>query len=495
MPLPQSAMSSISDRGGGRRPTDEVCVRPATKADADYIVDAIEAALAPYYEGNHQAHARRLISTHLAGGQDVRGLLSARQVLLVLWRGNERRGVLNLALKRQETCKISPLIVYPDEDRQGLGTALLQAAEEYALRYQARQLYCTVAERNTKTLDFLRGHGFIVCGWSPDQYKAGEREVFLRMPLTANPQPSPSTISVTTAGDEDWPEVRLLLLRTVREEVQGATEEWLDRLRLGTEIMPQLERAEKRPAWVYMARDRDDRLRAAAIVSEKKGNALKIMPVAAADAEGFEVLVIDLPSLLAGKGRKAYIHLTPDSQEVAVLQCHGWKLEAMLPEAYHEGKVTQQWAISLLGDDYVRNLRIRDHYLQMIKEGRKTLEIRVAYEHLKSIKAGDVLRLLSSKDEVMCDVLGVRTYPSFERMLARERSSRALPDVKPGEALRRLRGIYPRAKERLGVIVIELRVAGGAKGWSVESETREPRRGHDQSKGPGGHQQGRPPGQ
>ena len=78
--------------------------------------------------------------------------------------------------------------------------------------------------------------------------------------------------------------------------------------------------AEQGNSWVYAARDRSGRYRAAAIASSKKGGSLKIMPIAAADAEAFRALVVDLPVHLAGKGRKAYIHHTPTAGEVAARQ-------------------------------------------------------------------------------------------------------------------------------------------------------------------------------
>jgi len=167
-------------------------------------------------------------------------------------------------------------------------------------------------------------------------------------------------------------------------------------------------------------------------------------------------LIIDLPSLLLGKGRKAYIHLTPDPRQIEVLQAHGWTFEANLPGAYHPDIVTQQWACTLVGDDYMRSLRIRDKYLQMIALGKKTLEIRVAYDHLKSIKPGDQLKFFSKSSGVICQVASVRRYATFVDMLEHEDSNLALPDMAPDEALRQLREIYPPDKERLGVLVIEL---------------------------------------
>jgi hypothetical protein len=70
----------------------ELRVKPATDADGAYLLEAFEQALSPYYDGDHHLHAKRVLQTHLAGGKDDRGLLSTRQLLLVLWEGTGAAG-------------------------------------------------------------------------------------------------------------------------------------------------------------------------------------------------------------------------------------------------------------------------------------------------------------------------------------------------------------------------------------------------------------------
>src|SRR6202034_4361452 len=128
-------------------------------------------ALSPYYDGDHLVHARRVLQTHLSGGIDNRGLLSVRQLLLILWEGDMRRGVINLVFKRQSTCKISPLFLFPSgRDGRGLGVILIQEAEEIARGSGARNLYCTVAGSNKRSLSFFLQNGFFVCGGADEQY-------------------------------------------------------------------------------------------------------------------------------------------------------------------------------------------------------------------------------------------------------------------------------------------------------------------------------------
>ena len=434
----------------------EVAIRPATAADVPYIVIAFERALSPYYGGDHVAHAHRLIQTHLAGGTDPRGLLSARQLLLVLWEDGHRRGLLNLVFKRQATCKISPLILFPENQRRrGLGVTLIQAAEREATKVGARQLYCTVAQSNHAALQFFIDLGFILCGEADEQYKRGETEMLLRKPVTgesAPPQPDDIISVMQVCDDVAWKEVRELLLDHLYIDVPEGDEQWLESLRKGAPEYPGPD-AEQGNSWVYAARDRSGRYRAAAIASSKKGGSLKIMPIAAADAEAFRALVVNLPVHLAGKGRKAYIHHTPTAGEVAALQESSWKLESLLPGSYHKDVVTQQWGRTL---GKTPDLRIQDRFLNMISSGKKSLEVRVGYPHIKAIRPGASIRFVANSGQRLCRVADVRSYRSLESMARHEDVGKVLPGLAEDEALAQLRRIYPPEKERLGIVVLEL---------------------------------------
>jgi len=50
----------------------------------------------------------------------------------------------------------------------------------------------------------------------------------------------------------------------------------------------------------------------------------------------------------------------------------------------------------------------------------------------------------------------VRRYRDLDQMLKHEDIDQVLPGFTPDEALRRLREIYPPAKERLGIVVLGL---------------------------------------
>lgn len=442
-------------------------VAAAEPQDEPYVIEAFVTALADYYSGDHHAHAQRVIRAHFNGGRDPRGLLSTRQQLFILWQDGKRRGLINLAFKRQDTCKISPLIIYPDTERnKGFGALLLEKAEMEAAATGARQLYCTVTQRNQSALQFFLNSGFAIRGQSADQYKAGEIEVMLARSLAtqpAEPVPSPAggvdprtIISVAPPrSNQEWSRIRQLLLDHMSPPVHGADKQWLESLRCGSDDRTK-DFVEVVDSYVFSARDRTGAYRAAALATTKKGGSLKVMPLAAVDLAGFQAMITDLPGLLRGKGRKAFMHLSPNSQQVTALQASNWTLEALLPDAYSSDSITQQWGFPL-GEDAPMLMRIKPEFQRLIADGIKTLEIRVGYNWVRNIQAGGTLVLTSHVGELRCDVVAVRNYHTFSEMLRFEDVDKALPGLPRREALNRLRKLYPPARERLGVVVLELK--------------------------------------
>jgi ASC-1-like (ASCH) protein len=89
-----------------------------------------------------------------------------------------------------------------------------------------------------------------------------------------------------------------------------------------------------------------------------------------------------------------------------------------------------------------------------VLDGRKTIEVRVAYPHLQSMAAGDTVTF---NGEHPYQVTRVNRYASFEALLDGDDPSRIAPEV-PGreQLLQVLREIYPPEKESLGVLAIHL---------------------------------------
>lgn len=101
--------------------------------------------------------------------------------------------------------------------------------------------------------------------------------------------------------------------------------------------------------------------------------------------------------------------------------------------------------------------RIKKEYFRQLKNGEKSLEIRVGYPQIKKVHEGDMITFENYGPNEF-DVKRVSVYDSFKRMLEIEDVSRVLPGMTFDGALRTLQRIYPRDRETLGVYVFELKL-------------------------------------
>ena len=102
----------------------------------------------------------------------------------------------------------------------------------------------------------------------------------------------------------------------------------------------------------------------------------------------------------------------------------------------------------------VKTLWIKDEYLRQILDGRKTVEVRVAYANIARLEPGDVL-LLNDRHRYV--IAAIRRYPSLEALVATEDPKTIAPDLPDRETLlAACRAIYPPDKEALGVVALEL---------------------------------------
>jgi len=185
------------------------------------------------------------------------------------------------------------------------------------------------------------------------------------------------------------------------------------------------------------------------------------MPFLATDLLSFMALLTDIPYQLKPYGRKLYIHITPSVEETIALQRRGWKLDAVLPAGYRKDRVTQQWSFDIIGKDFMRSIRTKKPYVDAIKNGEKTLEIRVSYEDIRNIQPGERIKFHSHTDTVITRVNDIRRYPTLNSMLEHEDPSRIVPKKDKSEILRILQDIYPPKLEKLEVMVIDIQVEDG----------------------------------
>lgn len=444
--------------------TQNINIREAKKEDFYFVTGLMHEALEPYYGGDHKAHARRIFSTHISGGKDQIGHFSYEQKMFIITLDDVPAGMIHIVGKRQGTYKISPIIVVPEyQGKYGLGKILLEFVENYAKNKGARQIYCTVARENNIALQFFIRNGYIIAGQSDSHYKLGITEVMLyKLFLSSNfdEKFDRPAISVHPMADVYEPQVRRLLLNTLPKDFGGIDSKWVDALFNGYKRRNSGDINVKFKL-IYVAVDRDNIVLGVAGATPKKGKPIKVMPFVATNLPSFMALLTDVPYRLKPYGHKLYIHITPSVEETIALQRRGWKLDAVLPAGYHKDRVTQQWSFDLIDEDFMRSIRTKKTYLDAIKNGEKTLEIRVSYENIKNIQPGDRIKFCSHADTVVTHVNDIRNYPTFKSMLEYENPSRIIPKKDKSEILKILQDIYQPKLEELGVIVLDIQVEDG----------------------------------
>ena len=101
----------------------------------------------------------------------------------------------------------------------------------------------------------------------------------------------------------------------------------------------------------------------------------------------------------------------------------------------------------------MKTLWIKDQYLRWILDGRKTIEVRVAYSSITRLQVGDELLL---NDQYRFIIKRIGRYANFQELLTNENPAAIAPDIPADKLLPTLRSIYPPEKESLGVIALEI---------------------------------------
>ncbi|WP_309237063.1 ASCH domain-containing protein [Actinomadura sp. BRA 177] len=110
-----------------------------------------------------------------------------------------------------------------------------------------------------------------------------------------------------------------------------------------------------------------------------------------------------------------------------------------------------------------REMKLYRRYFDLVAAGRKTIEIRVQYPKLRKLEAGDHIRFICGRDDVLTQVKRVARYSSFEEMLDSEDPVNVNPDSPRDQQLANIRRIYGPEKEALGVLAIEISLVGPAE--------------------------------
>jgi len=104
-----------------------------------------------------------------------------------------------------------------------------------------------------------------------------------------------------------------------------------------------------------------------------------------------------------------------------------------------------------------KTLWIKEEFLQLILEGKKTVEVRVGYDNILQLQPGDFLLL---NEQHQYEIVDIRHYPDFAAMVSAEKTSAVAPGISgPNTLLEACHVIYPPEKEALGVVALEIKPA------------------------------------
>jgi ASC-1-like (ASCH) protein len=101
----------------------------------------------------------------------------------------------------------------------------------------------------------------------------------------------------------------------------------------------------------------------------------------------------------------------------------------------------------------VRTLWVKKEFLDLILAGKKTVEVRVLYPNLRSLKRGEVVKL---NGKYPFKVKDIRVYKNFAELANGEDAGKIVPGKTAAGLLEILRSLYPSEKESLGAVAIEL---------------------------------------
>lgn len=101
----------------------------------------------------------------------------------------------------------------------------------------------------------------------------------------------------------------------------------------------------------------------------------------------------------------------------------------------------------------MKALFIKKKFLDLILANKKSVEVRVCYPFLKSLKTGDMVLF---NRQCPFRIKRISKYKNFRELLESEDPEKIHPGKTKKELLEELKQLYPPEKEALGVIAIKI---------------------------------------
>jgi len=127
-------------------------------------IDAVSALARTVWQATYaalisQAQIDAMLSDRYAAGRIRAQLDDPRHAWWIARRGASAAGFVHAALDGAD-CKLDKLYVHPARQRQGIGAAMLKAAQDWARQHRCRRLWLQVNRGNAQALAAYRKYGF-----------------------------------------------------------------------------------------------------------------------------------------------------------------------------------------------------------------------------------------------------------------------------------------------------------------------------------------------
>lgn len=325
---------------------DDVIIEQPKESDIEALRGLFSRALAPHYDGDHDAHLSRLIEAYHADGYDTNGFNSLAQVGYVARHtpGGHPIGYINLAIKRHGTAKVSPLIVDPSARRKGVGEALLNTAPN-----NVRMLYCTVSQDNIEACTFFIRQGFVKVGEIHDQYRRGKTELLLQRTSSHHHLNNAASYELVRVSEpKQWRQfTEISESMHVNQPLPTVTTVTYSPLRTETDPI------NRKTKTAYISASPNGQSLGGFILSKKKGGSTKLSTIVWANEDALSYLLTELTKVDEFRETvgRVYVHVPAELINTRIFQKHRWRLDALIPGLHNEHEVAAQWSTSPTSDN------------------------------------------------------------------------------------------------------------------------------------------------
>jgi len=314
--------------------------------DSDYESLAVWMRdLGRFYDGHDEDN--RLLD-QLVGAEkgDTKGFFTKNKFMFICEVDGQPTGMICVNYKRGGSAKIGPVIVNPDVRGQGVGSSLMQTAQEVAIAGGVRKLYATTSHLNEHVNHLFTKAGFTTEAELPNQYKKDSIELIWGKHLI---EPAHlDTIDVESAlkpgetnGDLEITTITSESLQFIAQ-VNEVYQQWHDDL--GSDFIEGMVAGAERGLSfqhkgkvIFVAKDREGE-QGMLTFTPKRGGPVKLYPIyGTKEAQRFMIEKAKQIAIQNGNHKfYTFVHIS-DITQIEFLESIGFKRRGIIESPYKDG--------------------------------------------------------------------------------------------------------------------------------------------------------------